>query len=762
VSAKKPPTQGELPSREALLDHIAAHGGDLNRRDIARAFGLKGAQRAELRALLKTLEDDGLLERGRGRKMRPAGQLPPVGVVEIHDVDEDGDPLARPANWPHDTPPPLIRIGKPLAKMAAPGVGDRLLARLNRLPDGGYEARPMKRLEAGGNQIVGVFRLQPGGGGRIAPTERRDRDEYEVAHADSGDAADGDLVAAELIPGRRHGLARARVVERIGDVSDPHAISLIVIHAAGIPTVFPDGALKQAETARPAPVDDRTDLRDLPLVTIDGADARDFDDAVHARADDDPANPGGWRLTVAIADVAWYVRPGDPLDREAHRRGNSAYFPDRVVPMLPERLSNDLCSLRPREDRPCMAVELTIDRDGALLRHRFMRAMMRSAARLTYEAVQAAQDGGARGDDDMPEGVLAPLYGAFAALLRAREKRGTLELDLPERRVVFGEDRRVAAIVPVERLDSHRLIEEFMITANVAAARELQRLRQPCMYRLHDEPSLEKLADLREILAEYGLSLSKGVLHGGDFNRILARVAGEPYERLVNELVLRSQSQAVYGPDNIGHFGLGLRDYAHFTSPIRRYADLLVHRALIAGLRFGPGGLPPEALADFAEIGQHISTTERRATIAERNAMDRYTASLLDDRIGDSFTGTIRGVARFGLFVALADSGADGLVPVSRLPGDYYVHDESRHALVGERSGRTFRLGDTVDVRLTEADGLTGSVVLDLLEGGAVESDGGDARGGKGRGPQRRHPGRSGKPGRHPVPRKSARLRRRK
>ena len=756
---KPPPTEGALPSRETLLAHIAAHGGDINRRDIARHFGLKGAQRAELRDLLKSLEADGLLERGRGRKMRPAGQLPPVGVVEVYDVDEDGDPLARPANIPPDAPAlPIIRIGRPQTKMPAPGVGDRLLARLERLADGTYLARPMKRLEAGAGQVIGVFHLQPGGGGRIAPTERRNRDEFEVAQADSGEAADGDLVVAELLPGRRHGLARARVVERIGDTGDPHAISLIAIHAAGIPTHFPDAALQQAERARPAPDTDRTDLRDLPLVTIDGADARDFDDAVHARPDDDPENRSGWRLIVAIADVAWYVRPGDALDREAYRRGNSAYFPDRVVPMLPERLSNDLCSLRPREDRPCMAVELAIDGDGTLLRHRFMRGIMRSAARLTYEAVQAARDGTPHdGAANVPDGVLDPLYGAFKALLRAREKRGTLELDLPERKVVFGEDRRVAAIVPVERLDSHRLIEEFMITANVAAARDLRRLRQPCMYRVHDEPSLEKLADLREILGEYGLSVSKGVLHGADFNRILARVADEPYERLVNELVLRAQSQAEYSPENIGHFGLALRDYAHFTSPIRRYADLLVHRALIAGLRLGPGGLPGDAGAGFTEAGAHISMTERRATVAERNAMDRYTAAFLDDRIGDSFTGTVRGVARFGLFVSLAGSGADGLVPVSRLPGDYYVHDESRHALVGERTGRIYRLGDTVEVRLTEADGLTGSVVLDLLDGGAIVPRG--ERGKKGDSGSRK-PGR--RPGRKPVPRKAAKLRRRR
>ncbi|MEK9660741.1 MAG: ribonuclease R, partial [Alphaproteobacteria bacterium] len=654
-----------------------------------------------------------------------------------------------------------IRIGQPVTRMSAPGIGDRLFCRLARLPDGSYDARPMKKLDAGGGQIIGIFRLQPGGSGRIASAERRGRDEYEVAQADAGNAADGDLVAAELLPGRRHGLARARIVERIGETGDPHAISLIAIHAAGIPTQFSEGALKLAEKARPAPDANRTDLRDLPLVTIDGADARDFDDAVHARPDDDPENAGGWRLTVAIADVAWYVRPDEALDREAYRRGNSAYFPDRVVPMLPEQLSNDLCSLRPREDRPCMAVELTIDANGALLRHRFVRGVMRSAARLTYETVQAAQDGnrgGATVGDDVPDGVLNPLYGAFGALMKARTKRGTLELDLPERKVMFGEDRRVAAIVPVERLDSHRLIEEFMITANVAAARELKRLRRPCMFRVHDEPSHEKLADLREILAEYELTLSKGVLRGSDFNRILTRVEGKPHERLVNELVLRAQAQAVYSPENIGHFGLGLRDYAHFTSPIRRYADLLVHRALIDGLQLGPGGLSEGAGTDFEEIGEHISTTERRATIAERNAMDRYTAAFLDDRVGDTFNGTIRGVARFGLFVSLAGSGADGLVPVSRLPGDYYVHDESRHALVGERTGRTYRLGDSVEVRLTESDGLTGSVVLDLLD------DGNENAPGRGNDDRKSRPTKhaGSRPGRRPAPRKSIRLRRRK
>ncbi|HEX7006026.1 MAG TPA: VacB/RNase II family 3'-5' exoribonuclease, partial [Alphaproteobacteria bacterium] len=477
-----------------------------------------------------------------------------------------------------------------------------------------------------------------------------------------------------------------------------------------------------------------------------GADARDFDDAVWAEPDPDPRNRGGWHLIVAIADVAHYVRPGDALDKAARERGNSVYFPDRVVPMLPEALSNDLCSLRPNEDRACLAAQLWINRDGRLLRHRFDRALMRSAARLTYEQVQAARDGC---PDDVTgpllEPVLNPLYGAYRVLERARKKRGALEIDLPERQIVLGDDGKVASITPRARLDSHRLIEEFMILANVAVAEALEAKRQPCMYRVHEAPDPERVQALREFLETLGLNLAKGqVLKPAHFNRILERSADTPHARMVHELVLRTQAQAKYSPDNVGHFGLALRRYAHFTSPIRRYSDLLVHRALIGGFGLGPGGIGPEDAARFPEQGEHISATERRAVAAERDATDRYVAAFLADRVGAIFGGAISGVTRFGLFVTLDETGADGFVPMRRLPRDYYEHDEARHCLIGRSGGPRFDLGGRVQVRLVEANPITASLLFDLVEGGTEDRRGGAAHGRGGRAARRDR--RSGSP----------------
>ncbi|MHA1571439.1 MAG: ribonuclease R, partial [Alphaproteobacteria bacterium] len=711
-----------LPNRDELLTFISANGS-ANRRDIAREFGLRGAQRAALRTILRELEDEGLLEREGRRGVRPAGSLPPVTVIRITHIDADGDPVARPESWDHEEPPPLIYVETKPGRTGAPGIGDRFLARLSAMPDGSYTAQPMRRLPDGPAQITGVFRPSPQGG-RISPLERGSRNEFQVAAADTGGADDGALVMATILPGRRGGLSRAAVTEIIGSIHDPHAISLIAIHAAGIPHTFPEAALVQAKETPPFDTDDRTDLRALPLVTIDGADARDFDDAVFAEPD--PEDPEGWHIIVAIADVAWYVRPGDPLDREAYLRGNSVYFPDRVVPMLPEALSNGLCSLRPDEDRPCLAAHLYIGPTGRLRRHRFERAIMRSAARLTYEQAQAAHNGQEQLSDIVTQ-ALAPLYEAYAALAGGRRHRGALEIDLPERKVIFGDDHKISQIATQQRLDSHRLVEEFMITANVAAAQALCRRNRPCMYRVHDQPDPDRVEELRTILKEYDLPLARGqVIKPATFNRIIDKVRGEPTERLINQLILRTQSQALYSPDNLGHFGLALRQYAHFTSPIRRYSDLLVHRSLIAALGLGEGGLNDGA--DFGESGQHISTTERRATVAERNTMDRYLAAYLADHVGATFAGHIAGVARFGLFVTLGDTGADGLVPISRLPGDFYNHDHQRHALIGQRTGRVFRLGDPVEVRLSEADGLTGSLVLDLMEG-SVKSPATQARG---------------------------------
>jgi ribonuclease R len=726
-----------LPSRDEILAFIAGSATPVGKREIARAFKVAPADRVALKGLIKEIERSGTVERGAKRRLAPVETLPSVGVIEIIAIDIDGEVTARPVAWRDAAPPPRIVVRE--NRLGADAVGDRILAKLERAEDGTYEAQAIRRLQGETDRVLGVYR-QLENAGRIEPTDKRARTEYHVATADTNGAIAGELVLAEIVStdrsgaSRGMGLPRARIVERLGDTANPRTISLIAIHSLDIPTEFPAAAIAQAEAAQPVELGKRTDLRQVPLVTIDGSDARDFDDAVWAEADPDPENPGGWHILVAIADVSWYVRPGDALDRAAYERGNSVYFPDRVVPMLPEALSNELCSLKPAVPRACLAVEMWLDAKGKKIRHRFVRGLMRSAARLTYEQVQAARDGNP--DDTtgpLVETVIAPLYGAFAALDQDRQARGTLDLDLPERRVTLGADGRVAAIEARQRLDSHRLIEEFMIAANVAAAETLERLKQPCMYRVHDSPDPAKLSALREFLEGLeteGLRLAKGqVVRPRHFNELLHHAAGTPFAPMINELVLRSQAQAVYSPANLGHFGLALGRYAHFTSPIRRYSDLLVHRALVAGHNaagedFGEGGLPPTEPKDFAAAGEHISQTERRASAAERSAIDRYTAAYLADRVGASFRGRVNGVTRFGLFVTLEETGADGLLPMSSLPSDYYFHEEHQHRLVGRRWGRIYRLGDTLTVKLREANAVTGGLILELIEGGSEIGEG--------------------------------------
>ena len=632
--------------------------------------------------------------------------LPEITIIELIGSDEDGLGLARPVAWSRTGQAPLFRIVETGADKALK-LGERAAARLVPLETGEIEARIIRKLESADERIVGTFQSS-GEGGRLVPADRRNRNEYRVAARDAGGADNGELVVAELVSAARLGMPRARVAERLGPASDPGAIGLLAIAAYDIPTEFPAAALAEADAARPVTPAGRSDLRDIPLVTIDGSDARDFDDAVWAEPDRDPKSRGGWHLVVAIADVAWYVPPASALDREAERRGNSVYFPDRVVPMLPEALSNELCSLKPGVDRACLAVHLWIDGAGRKQRHRFERGIMRSAARLNYEEVQAARDH--RAECALAPQSLSALYGAYAALAQARAARGALELDLREDRVVLDAEGRPAAIRRVQRLDSHRLIEEFMILANVAAAEDLEARRQPCMYRVHDAPDPDKVEALRIFLEEVGipgLALAQGhALKPELFNRVLRRAAGTPAAALVNDLVLRCQAQAAYSPNNIGHFGLALRRYAHFTSPIRRYADLLVHRALL-----GEIGQPK-----LDAIGDHISATERRAAEAERAAIDRYRATLLAQSVGSLFAADISGVANFGLFVRLRENGADGLVPISSLPGDYYIRDERAQRLVGRSTGRVYRLGEEVLVRLVEADGIGGRLVFRIDE----------------------------------------------
>ncbi|MGF1605797.1 MAG: ribonuclease R [Rhodothalassiaceae bacterium] len=724
----EPAKKAAFPDRAAVLRYIEQADGKVTKRDIARAFHIKGQDKIALKKLLRDLMDEGVLEKDHARSLKPAGTLPSVTVIEVAGTDIDGDTLARPLKWDGEEPPPKIFIAPQRGRGGprALGRGERALAKLSAQADGSYEARIIKVLAAAPRSILGVFKGSANGG-RLTPVDKRAKDDYYVAANDVNGATDGDLVLG--LPGgnqRFRGMRPARVTEILGDLSAPKSISLIAIHAHGIPVEFPREAVQEAEAAEPVALGKRIDLRARPLVTIDPPDARDHDDAIHAEADDDPKNPGGYRLTVAIADVAHYVRPDSALDRCAKERGNSCYFPDRVVPMLPEALSADLCSLKPGVDRPCLFVEIVLDAKGTKKRHKFGRGLMRSAANMTYERAQAAIDGTPDGAiADLVEPVLKPLYAAHDLLELARARRQPLELHLPERRIVLNDAGRVVDIATRQRLRAHRLVEDFMILANVCAAETLERRSTPCMYRVHEEPPMSKMEGLQDFLDSLNMTLAKGqVMRPAVFNRVLQRAEGSPHERLVNEVILRSQTQAYYSPDNRGHFGLALPRYAHFTSPIRRYSDLMVHRGLIRAMKLGTDGLTGEDEEQFAAIGEHISKTERRAMAAERDSTDRYLASYLADKVGQIFTGRISGVTRFGLFVTLEPMGGDGLIPIGTLGEDFFVHDEAQHALVGRRTGELFRLGDTVQIRLIEAVPVSGGLRLELIQDRSAKAAG--------------------------------------
>ncbi|MBM3515155.1 MAG: ribonuclease R [Alphaproteobacteria bacterium] len=724
---KPPKSPAPLPTADRIAAYIRDADGRVGAREIARAFGLKGgAGKMAIKAMLKDMAAKGAIVKSRGRRFVGRGVLPPVDVVEISSIDSDGDLFAKPAEWPFDAPPPSILVVENVGRGLALGLGDRVLAKLVPAGDDAYEARPIKRVNRAASRLVGVIE-SAAGAARLRPADRRFRFDVVIAPNDLAGAASGELVAVEVTSTPRHGPQRARVVERLGTLARTSNLSLIAIHAHGIPHRFSADAEHDAKVAVAAPLGTREDLRSVPLVTIDGEDARDFDDAVWAEADTDPANPGGWHVIVAIADVAWYVRAGKPLDRCAFERGNSVYFPDRVVPMLPEALSNGWCSLKPKEDRPCLAAQLWIDAEGMLKRHRLVRGLMRSVARLTYTQVQNAHEG--RPDDvtgPLMGVVIKPLYGAYRALKAARDGRGTLELDLTERQIIVDREGRIAGVIKRPRYDSHRLIEEFMITANVAAAETLERSAYPCVYRVHDKPDPDRVDSLREALQTLDLKLPPDrTLHGRDFNRVLERVRGGPHVHLVNTLILRTQSQAVYSVNNVGHFGLSLRKYCHFTSPIRRYSDLLVHRALIAALKLGDGGWDPTADPDMDKITTHISMTERRAATAERETVDRFTAAHLSDRVDAIFPGRVNGVSRFGAFITLDETGADGILPTRHLPQDYYDLDEAAHRLVGRRHNLALRVGDQVNVRLLETDDITGSITFEYVSGGRETGPGG-------------------------------------
>ena len=732
MARPKPKQTFGFPSREQLLAFIKENPGKASTREIAKAFGLKNADRAELKRVLRDLADTGTVEKRRKTLHKP-GTLPPVTLADITGRDRDGDLLAIPTEWDEEAhgPAPKIRITTPRRPKPgeAAGIGDRALVRLEELREPEqevrYSGRVIKILTHAKKRILGIFRALPNGGGRLVPVDKKALGrELTIAPGATMEAQDGELVAADVTKEGRFGLPTGRIKERLGSLKSERAVSLIAIHAHSIPNVFSDETLAEADAAKPADLKGREDWRKIPLVTIDPVDAKDHDDAVFAEPDRDPDNRGGHIVTVAIADVAHYVLPGSSLDREALDRGNSVYFPDRVVPMLPERISNDLCSLKPNVDRAALAVRMVIAPDGRKKSHTFHRVLMRSAAKLSYAQAQDAFDD--RTDDTtgpIKEPVLDPLYAAYRTVKRARDQRGPLDLELPERKILLKPDGTLDRVIVPDRLDAHKLIEEFMILANVAAAETLERAATPLVYRVHDEPSLEKVEGLRELLRTMDMSFPKGsVLQPSLFNTVLARVKGHDTEILVNEVVLRSQAQAEYSAENYGHFGLSLRRYAHFTSPIRRYADLIVHRALIRALKLGDGALPESAdVPALNEISARISASERRAMKAERETVDRLIAHHLADRIGATFEGRIGGVTRAGLFVKLDETGADGFIPARTIGDDYYQYHEDRHAMIGRSTGETYRLGDHVTVRLVEAIPVAGALRFELLSEGRFE-----------------------------------------
>jgi ribonuclease R len=754
------PSQPGLPTRQQILDFIQSSEDPAGKREIARAFGLKGNEKIALKALLRDMADEGLIDSAPGRTFHKMGGVPKVTVLRVVDVDDAGRAFAVPERWEADGPPPRLRVMERRGKDSALGVGDRILSRTEEGRDG-LIAHPMKKLLKGSELVLGVVH-QEGSQLWLKPVEKKERRELPIS--DVGEAQPGDLVLAEKT-GRPPRLS-ARVDSVLGDPFAPRSFSLIAIHKLGIPHVFPDSVIEEAERVAKLPLGDREDLTHIPIVAIDPADARDHDDAVWAARDDDPKNEGGWKAIVAIADVAFYVRPGSALDREARRRGNSVYFPDRVVPMLPENLSADICSLKQGEDRAAMVCHLQVAKDGRLLSWRFTRARVRIAANIAYEDAQAAIDAAGETRIEvssptcaMPEiegpvptalvdSTLKPLWACWRALNKARDKREPLELDLPERRVMLDEKGRILSVAPRERLDAHKLIEDYMIAANVAAAKALEAKKASVMYRVHEPPGREKLVALKDYLKTFKVELALGqVIRPATFNRIIDRLGEADFRPQVMEQILRTQTQAYYAPRNQGHFGLALGSYAHFTSPIRRYADLVVHRSLARAFRLGEGGLTDDEAAAMEVTGELISNLERRAMIAERETMDRYVAAFLSEKVGELVPCRITGVQPFGFFATVEELGGDGLVPAATLGNEYFRYDEAGQCLVGDESGEVYALGRRLTLRLAEANPVSGGLRFEL-----PDAPGGGGRGGGERGrpgaprPPRHTQGRRGRP----------------
>ena len=706
----------KLPTKKQIQDWIKDNPKKSSKREIAKAFGIKGSMRVELKKVLKELTLSGEIDKNK-KSFKNPNQLSSVCILQMMASTSDGDLFARPVDWKGDEPEPIVLM---VFRASDPALayGDRVLSKVSIVHDEQYqyEGRIIRVLKKTPKNTLGIFK-ETAEGGRILPIEKSGR-EWSVKLSDALDAKDGELVEAEQIKGKRvSGLYAARVINIVGDPSGPKAVSLIAIHQHGIPHQFPEDVLNESENSNFSVDAKREDLTKIPFVTIDPSDARDHDDAVYSHPDKDPSNIGGHVLWVAIADVAHFVKPGSALDEEARKRGNSTYFADRVVPMLPDRLSGDLCSIHEGIERPCLAVCITIDKSGKKLKQTFHRANIKSVASLNYEEVQKSVEGTVN-EKVKPhfENVIKPLYECYFCLKKSKDCRQPLDLDLPERKVELFKNGRVKAVVLKERFDSHRLIEEFMILANVAAAEELSKARSEFLYRVHEEPTPEKLNALREVAQSAGFNLAKGqVLQTSHLNDLLTKSKQSDLSELISMTTLRSMSQAYYSRENFGHFGLALKKYAHFTSPIRRYSDLITHRALISSLGLGCDGLKEMDSEKLEGTAKHISDTERRSMVAERDTTDRYLASYLSEKVGNEFEGKISGVAKFGFFVRLNESGAEGIVPVRTLGTDFYYYDDRTNTLRGSETGLIIGLGQRATVRLKEVDPIAGGIAFDAL-----------------------------------------------
>jgi ribonuclease R len=720
---KKPIAVPGLPTRKQILNFIEKSDQPAGKREIARAFGLKGNEKIALKALLRDMTDEGIVDLAPGRAFHKMGGVPRVTVLKIVDIDGN-QPIAVPERWEAEgVPLPKLRVIEK-GRRGALGLGDRILARTEEAGSG-YLAHPIKKLPKSSEQLLGVVEKAENGRFFLKSIDKKVR--FDTPINDAGNANAGDLVLAEISGNASR--RSAKVTEILGDPFAPRSFSLIAIHKYGIPNEFSEELEAEALAVSDLPISpiDREDLRHLPIIAIDPRDARDFDDAIWAMADDNAANASGYKAIVCIADVSYYVRPNSLLDKEAVKRGNSVYFPDRVVPMLPHSLSSDKCSLRQDQDRAVLACHLVIDHKGNVTSWRFTRAIARISANIAYEDAQAAIDG--KLDHPMLEPALKPLWACWKLLFKAREKREPLALDLPERRITLDDKGRVTGVALREQLDSNRLVEDFMIAANVAAAKALETKKSPLIYRAHEEPSREKLVALKDYLKTFEIEFALGqVVRPASFNKILVNVTDDEVRPQIMESVLRSQTQAYYSPRNVGHFGLSLGSYAHFTSPIRRYADLVVHRSLVNafGLEMpapdnkdlkAETGLTAAAIAKLETTAEAISRTERRAMEAERETTDRYVAAYLAQYVGEVVDARITGVQNFGFFATVESIGGDGLVPVSTLGSDYFRYEEVSQSLIGERTGEEYRPGMRLKLRLAEANPISGALRFQLPDG---------------------------------------------